>query len=393
MSRGRVGVLAGLVVCLGLGQAAVAGGRPRVGGSLAVAVPSIPATATVPATPLDTAIATLTHTSLCRLVDAAPQSSGTVRLAPLAPPLTATQLAETILRVKRAKTPYAALAKGIRAAAVVGEAVELSLDQPWAEVHDALCHPAFNVALGPFSPGGAGKYVANLEFPLGRPWVDRLTLHVLEPRAAERAFAQDRVQVSLGGPSDEATPTRFATVLALPAEHGAGLRAALDATLDRADLIRFFVRGPTSPLVQLAPGDAVRPTPPKPAPQRPALELTLRFDARSDDHRAVAERLQVKLQPLGYALRLAPSSDSLLEARPGELRLVSLALPATPSLALELFRALAGVSASTPSAAIPVMPLYAEGLGFKQSKRLLRAPRDAWGLPRLDEVWLLGDDG
>lgn len=388
----RTAPFAWLLLALAGGRAE-AGGRARLGGTLGVALTQRPAAQGVPATPLDAIVQGWTQAPLCQLVDAAALPSGSVRLTPLGPGLTSAQLVDTIQRVKKSPTPYAALARGIRSVQPVGDAVELTLSEPWPELGDVLCHPAFAAPIGPFTQTGATAFRANPAFPRGRPFVDGLAVQVLEPRAAQRALAQDKVQLVLGqGAGDGATP-RFATLLAVPPELGSELRAAVDATVERGDLVRFFVGGPAVPYPELQAG-APRPPSVKPPLRAPPLELRLAFDARSADHRAVAERLQVKLQPLGYAVRLTPvDAAALLEARPGELRLLSVALPSAPLVAADLLRALAGAPSAAPLAGLPLVPLYLEALAAQASRRVVRGPRDALGLPKLDDAWLAGEDG
>jgi hypothetical protein len=190
--------------------------------------------------------------------------------------------------------------------------------------------------------------------------------------------------------------------------------------VSREDLTRFFVRAPSAPMTGLLP-PALAPETAAPlpvaAPSGGQKTLTLAWDASNEDHRAVAERLQVKLQSIGYRVALEPKPrKALREAWAGgdyTLMLQQVLLPpvAAPALAVvstlarsstaaaklktlgtvsdpkerdDKARALAGALAPE----LDLIPLYVQGLALQPAPGLQQLVLDGFGLPRLDDAFL-----
>jgi hypothetical protein len=145
--------------------------------------------------------------------------------------------------------------------------------------------------------------------------------------------------------------------------------------------------------------------------------VTLIYDAANEDQRAVAERIQVKLHDRGYRVALEPLPRAILRARWAkgdfDLMLQSLLLPPVPAPALAIVldaagrRDLLGVelpllgAVADPAArdarareravalapTVPILPLYAQGLGVRVAPELGGLVLDAQGLPVLDGVY------
>jgi hypothetical protein len=398
-----------------LATTALAGLRARPGGTLQVALVS-PAASVEPLTadaPIDTFRLLLTHQPLCRLVDAA-RTNGSLRLtvpASVEPKL----VTDALQRVQSSTAPARGLLTPVTTWTTTGHTIELQLKGPAPDLERSLCHPAFAIPVAPFRAKGT-KLEAFDEQPFGRPHLDAVVLQSSDLRTAERLFAQRRVQVVIGAATSEDAPQLFATALVLGPGLSA-LRAAIDSTVDRADLARFFVAAPAGPLPGLLPpslgGSLTPPTAAKPAPLVPPRELALLFDEGAAHEKAIAQRLQVKLQPLGYRLALRPTPRAQLRTHPpgeGEVTLQSLALPPSPTGALVLWLELAGQRARIPSllqqlaaapdldararevagtlgAELSLIPLVTRGLGVTAAKDVQHLTRDALGLPRLDDVF------
>jgi peptide/nickel transport system substrate-binding protein len=198
----------------------------------------------------------------------------------------------------------------------------------------------------------------------------------------------------------------------------------VETSVDRADLVRFFVPAPAVPMYRLLPPallpqspEPVRPSAPKvPAPPR---TLTLLYDRAEEDHRAVAERLQVKLHDRGFRIALEPLSRRALyekwNAQTYEVILLSVLHPpsAGPALALALElsgrhdllgkelpaigqlsdpparEALSRTRADALLPALPIVPLYARALALGSASTVSHLTFDAHGIPRLDELFLV----
>lgn len=402
-----------------LAPAAFAGGRARYGGTLPVAVVGASSTTDplLADTPADAARLVLSQQPLCRVVELTRPSPNVLRLTPPATlPLSAVTTA--LNRVSSSASAYRSLLAGVGAIAASGKSIDLKLDGPGADLERALCHPAFAVPLAPFRATGT-QLLAVAEHPEGRPYVDELALTPTDLRTAERLLAQRKVQAIIGSTQGDDAPQLFVITLSFSPALGAHLRAAIESTVDRNDLARFFVRAPSAPLGGLLPpalgGPAAPPPrPAKPAALAPAREVTLLYDAGADDERAIAERLQVKLQPLGYRVALKGLARRELKVRlagDNELVLSSLLLPPSPTAALAVLLDAAGQRARIPTALqaiaaaadpdakarelavqlqpeLPIVPLATRGLGVTATKDVQHLTRDELGLPRLDDVFL-----
>jgi len=416
-SRRRAGLWVGLGAMLALAaNHSLGGGRARVGGTLGVGLvaKSTERDPLYADTPTDAAALMLTHRPLCRLAELSRPSPSVLRLTlppAVAPGLVATQLK----RALASSSPYRSLLAGVTRVAELKNGVEL-----WGAAPDAervLCHPALSVALGPFR-GTDGELVAVTELPEGRPYLDGVTLAVADARGAERLFAQRRVQLVLGSTQSDDSPQLFVLTLVLPSALGPHLRQALDATVDRADLVRFFLRAPASPMPGLLPpalGGSAAPAarPARPPPRVPAREIALLYDDAAVDQRAIAERLQVKLQPLGYRVALKGLDRRALKDHAqadDEVMLVGALVPPSPLGALlvmlDLAQARARISPLLASLGSPpeldakvreqaaallpelsLWPVAARGLGVTQAKDVQNLVRDPLGLPRLEDVF------
>lgn len=401
--------------------------------------------------PLEAALISLVAQPLCRLdanqkIEPALAQDFTgghlsfeLKLAP-APrgdgkPLSASDAAGALQRALREPTPYRGLLlplEGAHSVSAVGsDRLGLRLSFPWPDLGAGLCHPALALArtprsdgAGPFTAQGAqGAYAAQKSWPRGRPFVDSLTLTASDARGAARLLAQRRAHLALGiSPADAAPPPMLsATYLLFSSERaGPAVRAALEKAVNREELTRFFVRAPSAPMTGLLPPALGAPPPASagaaapPGGQRP---LTLAWDAANEDHRAVAERLQVKLQGLGYRVALEPKPRRALREAWAKgdytLMLQQVLLPPVPAPALGVVATLArhpdvaarlrplGAVADPRERAeraralaqdlapqLELLPLYAQGLSLQPAPPLQQLSLDGFGLPRLDDVFL-----
>ncbi|WP_163861762.1 peptide ABC transporter substrate-binding protein [Myxococcus eversor] len=336
-------------------------------------------------------------------------------------------------------SPYRALLYPLRGegrqVTASGASLELALSFPWPDLERALCHPALAAPVasstpGPFSAAGRGALDAQLGWPRGRPYLDRLLLTATDERGLARLWSARQVQVELGVSSEtDNAPGAllYATYLAFsPRRLPTDFRQAVESSIDREDLTRLFVHGPAVPMPHLLP-PALMPQPPKPRPAAPAAgparTVTLVYDAALDDQRAVAERIQVKLHERGYTVALEPLARSALRARWAkgdfELMLHAVLLPPVPGPALAVVldaggrKDLLGVElpaigalsdaaardarvrerALALAASLPLLPLYAQGLGLRAMPEVGGLVMDAQGLPMLDGAFLLPPEG
>lgn len=428
----------------------LAAGRVPYGGELRVAHlgPSDPIEPTLADSPTEATLLGLLSRSVCHLT---PEGHPTPTLAhallrptpqvvllKLPSPAQAQALVKAWARLTstEAPSPYRALLYPLRAEgrqlSAQEDTLELVLAFPWPDLERALCHPALALprtgpaSLGPFSTTSPRQLEARLAWPEGRPYLDKLRLLPTDERGLSRLWSTHEAQVVLGAQPDANTlagPELYATYLAWsPRAVPPDFRQAVESALDREDLTRLFVRGPAVPMPHLLPPallpQAPEPhTPPAPAPQ-PGRKVTLLYDAGSEDQRAVAERLQVKLNDRGYTVALTPLGRAELRARWArgdyELLLHSLLLPPIPGVALGVVldaagrRDLLGVElpriGALPDAAardtrareralalapsLPLLPLYAQGLALRMAPEVGGLAFDAQGLPQLEATWL-----
>jgi MarR-like DNA-binding transcriptional regulator SgrR of sgrS sRNA len=353
-------------------------------------------------------------------------------------PLTALDVVTAWDRLFRG-SPYRALfapirggEAGLRAASVGRDRLRLALAYPWPDLERSLCHPALAITVpagfgartgvGPFTLASPGHFRAALGFPAGRPFLDRLAVETTDARGAARAFALSRAQVELDGEEGVEGPRRFATYLLFREDRtGPGFRARVETSLDRADLVRLFVRGPAAPLSALLPG-APAPNPPAPLANPPrGQSLTLLYDGSLPSQRPVAERIALKLHDRGYDVRLQGLERAALRERWAsgdyELMLQSILLPAQagPALAVALElggqhsrlaqelpalgavaddgerEALALSRASALTASSQAIPLYVQGVRLKKGPKVEGGTLDALGVPDLSTLFLIHD--
>jgi hypothetical protein len=438
--------LAGLLL---LGAApALAAGRVPYGGELRVAHagPAEPGEPALSDTPTEAALLSLLSRTVCRVTtvgeprpalarELTRPSPLVVRLTLPSPALAAALArAWTRLTGSEAPSPYRALLYPVRGEArqltPTGASLELPLSFPWPDLERALCHPALappvsGAHLGPFSATGRGVLDAQLLYPEGRPYLDRLLMTPTDDRGLARLWTGQQVQLELGTLPEAGTvagPALYATYLAYsPRRVPADFRQAFESAVDREDLTRLFVRGPAVPMPHLLP-PALLTQPPRPRSGAPApgapKTVTLLYDASQEDQRAVAERIQVRLHERGYTVALEPQSRAELRARWAkgdfELMLHSLLLPPVPGPALAVVLDAAGrkdllgvelplIGAQADAAArdtrareralalapsVPLLPLYAQGMGMRVAPTVGGLSVDAQGLPLLDGAFL-----
>jgi MarR-like DNA-binding transcriptional regulator SgrR of sgrS sRNA len=443
----------GILLVLLATTASLAAGRARYGGTLQVVVAGkmTEADPLYADAPLEAALISLVASPMCRLdahqrIEAALAQDFTggftsieIRLSPATrgdgKPLTAQDAAAALRRALTEPTPYRGLLLPLETTNSVGaigtDRVAFKLAFPWPDLGAALCHPSLALSQSPRTDGagpfaaqsGQGSYLPQSAYPRGRPYVDALRLSSSDARGAARQVAQRKAHLALGiAPADAPPPPALSATYLLfsPEKAGAAVRGALEKAVDRDDLTRFFaVRAPTVPMNGLLPPllqpDAKLPPPAAVASaQKP---LTLKWDQSIEDHRAVAERLQVKLQDLGYRVALEPvSRRALREAwAKGDysLMLQQVLLPPVPAPALAVVATLARAPnaaarlkplgaladareradkaralASELATELHLLPLYAQGLALQPAAGLQQLSLDGFGLPRLDDVFL-----
>ncbi len=399
---------------------AFAGGRARAGGMLeaAAVVKSAHGDPLLADTPLEATLLQLTKLPPCKLGELSRPAPRTVRLV-LKTATKASEVVTTLLRVRDTPSPYRVLLAPLKSATATSPiTVEMELDGLAPDFEQVLCHPSLAVTPS-FFASTAERLVANADPALPRPWLDGITIRATDARTADRLIAQRKAQVLLGADSGDG-PLLYATYLIADPKLGPAFAQALEATIDRPGLTRFFVRPPARPLSTLVPpssdplgkklGEVSWAAPSKPTALATPIELTLLYDTAVDEHRAVAERLQVKLGPLGYRLKLeALQRRQLRERLTGtfDLLLTGVLMPPQPAPALAIALSLAkengrlsdldGLSDSARTEAVveraskPVpnlFPLFVQGLGVSASREVQHLSRDAYGLPRLDDVFL-----
>jgi peptide/nickel transport system substrate-binding protein len=219
----------------------------------------------------------------------------------------------------------------------------------------AFPFPAFAEVLAtvPCAIPGAGPFVAgarrggaplvlraNPHHHRGRPYADALRLETGDARQAARLLERGGVDLVVRpeplGARAVALPPDLLTLAALqPARLGpaAGtVRAAL-ASLDRTELARRFVRGPSAPLERLVLGVAGPPSALTPAPPGGAAgargAVRLLVHAGAPDQRTLAARIQVKLFDSGLRVAVeAADGDRFAERlRAGDYEVALVPVP------------------------------------------------------------------
>jgi MarR-like DNA-binding transcriptional regulator SgrR of sgrS sRNA len=442
---------------------ALAASRARYGGTLRAAIidRQLEADPALADAPSDAAMLELTASSICRL-DSAQRArpilasdiswQGPLRLRIALRPglrfgngaaLSARDVAAswTRLRNPASLSPYRALlfalpleGPGLTSTPL---SMELPLEFAWPDLIPSLCHPALAIkpaneptaaGIGAFSfSAERDAFEANLAFPQGRPFLDGLAATFTDERGGARMLALRKAQVAIGpvaGRRAGTTPRAMqATYLAFNLERaGSDFRTAVEATIDRKDLVRFFVPAPSEPMSSLLPSALMPQEPvsrPSPPARQAARSLTLLFDRALPEQRRVAERLQVKLHDLKYAIVLKPISRAQLRAAwatgafdlmlhavllppvctaalaiaieiSGRHELLAAELPPLGALSTEGERQRAAVErarALLPS--LQIIPLYAQGLNAVASDEVISLEPDGQGLPAFDDAFLL----
>jgi MarR-like DNA-binding transcriptional regulator SgrR of sgrS sRNA len=467
-----------LIISIALLPALVAAGvaqggaRARFGGTLRVAVPSAPQT-------FDPALATTPSDLLASgllfetLVSAAPDGTlqpglGSVpepdaagqvfrfRLRPEArfhggAAVTAREIASSLSRIAEPAlgSPYAViafpLAKGGVAPVLGSDEIQISLAFRYPDWPLALAHPAASiqterkgerVGTGPFLiPVGQKadglRYGAFEECPQGRAFADEVRLVPTAPKAIHKALSSGEAELGLlstRGGAGTAGPELFATYLVLSEKRlgtqVTALRNAIESSVDPRGLTDLLVRAPATPMYGLLPPaldpSSARALPRRPRPSLPrGTSLTLISDASIDDHRAVGERLQVKLHDYGVALAVQRLSRAdfrrALASGAYDLALVSFATIPEPGMALAQLIDLASrrdaarqelrAIGSAPTAQarasfardraqvwrvkLPIVPLYAEAPRLAAAEAVSTAGFDGAGVLRAADAWLL----
>ncbi|HVP62267.1 MAG TPA: peptide ABC transporter substrate-binding protein [Myxococcaceae bacterium] len=429
---------------------ALAAARARVGGTLRLAVlPEVRADRSGD-TPEGAVMRGLSAAPLCRL-DAAgrpePVLADVRRTAEginvVARPgarlasgtaLGSAELAQAWLRALERSPVARALLGPVRDAAGVldratrahGTTLTLPLVHPWPDLEASLCHPALTPVLGDGAGDGIGPYVpdgpdrarASADFPQGRPYPDALALATLSRRAAQRALESHAAQVLLGDGGDPSARALYATYLVhRPAARP--LVALLDGRLDRTALVRAFVGGPAAAMPGLLPPALGGPEGAggSASPARGSGAAMLLYLQDRPGQRAVAQRLQILLRDAGVQLTLGARSAEALDrdwrGGQGDLALRSVLLPPLPAPALavvlelapdpELARRELAALGALPDGdaraarareraqqlrgALPVVPLYVEGLRARVDPAMVDVRRDGFGLMVLDDAW------
>ncbi|NMO21216.1 peptide ABC transporter substrate-binding protein, partial [Pyxidicoccus fallax] len=270
------------LTCLTLlaSASAVAAGRPRYGGELRVAHDGPPEVAepALADTPLEATLLGLLSRPVCRTTPdgvAHPSLAQALsRPTPQAVRLTlpnataAGALARAWMRLAGTEgaSPYRALLYPVRGegrqVSASGATLELALSFPWPDLERALCHPALAAPVasgppGPFSAAGRGALEAQLAWPQGRPYLDRLLLTRTDERGLERLWSGRQVQLELGVSTETGTiagAPLYATFLAFsPRRLPPDFRQAVESAIDREDLTRLFVHAPALPMPHLLP--------------------------------------------------------------------------------------------------------------------------------------------
>lgn len=185
---------------------------------------------------------------------------------------------------------------------------------PWLLATPPLALPD----AGPFTLRQAARQPSELlprndRHHRGRPFASELSVQPVDARAAARLLEKGELDLVLrpeaAGPRTAPVAPLVVTVAVLrPERLGAPAAAAVRAALgqvDRAELARRFVRGPAEPLRTLVPPSILPGAPPDELPgpgvaaSAAPVRVVLLADAHDPDHRALAERLQVKLHDRG----------------------------------------------------------------------------------------------
>jgi ABC-type transport system substrate-binding protein len=478
MRRAAAGLA--LVAALAAAEAARAGMRARYGGTLRAILPCAPQAfdPALAASAADLVVARLVHACLvnlttegalqAELLAAVPEAEAQgrlfrMRLRPGArfqdgSAVGAQDVVASLSRLldPALGSPFAVLAlplvgaqepsKAVAGLTATGELeLQASLAFAYPDWMRALAHPSAAVlparssllprplGAGPFAWAKAGpmSFVAFPDCAHGRPFADALRLSTGDARNATRALALGEADLSAVPVAERASaegPALFTSYLALNprrlGERAARVRRAVEASIDVADLTRTFVRAPAQPLLGLLPplldvatSASARAERAERAALSPGTQLVLISDAADDDHRAVGERLQVKLHDAGVGLQIRRLARAELRGALArgeyDLALVSFAAIPEPGMALAqlvLFgmgrdaarevlraigagadpaarRALASMRARELRDRLPLIPLYVQAPRILSRPGVAAVGFDASGAPALADAW------
>jgi MarR-like DNA-binding transcriptional regulator SgrR of sgrS sRNA len=327
----------------------------------------------------------------------------------------------------------------IRAArAISDDVVELELARPAPDLALLLSTPAAMVTAanggarrggtGPFHVTAAGTRelrLASCAAPAaGRPFLDGITIRVLDESEEAQAFEAGSLDLSRPPPSALAPGARRPAMLIespmvrtglLAVGRGVepavarALAAALAHRVDRARL-RRALRAPARPAFALAPPALGGPDPQAAPParaedvellraRRPKLRLLV--ERQSDEERAAAERLLVEAERLGVELTLEPLDAPAFEerrARGDYDLLLTTVIPPAPDAGLAELAALAvvdpagarrllargpaqaGITAGAPGAEL-LVPLWHRAVRLAVTPELRELALDPVGRP------------
>jgi peptide/nickel transport system substrate-binding protein len=479
-----------LAALLALPAPALGGVRPVRGGEIVVALPGVPREADPlrAREPADLVLARALHATLLE-VDAAgalvplllaevpvPEAGGRAFRLRLRPgltfadgtPLRAADVAASLARLSAAGAPHGWLAlafegasRGTRPAVQVLSDVELlvALDEPLPELPFALAAlpgavvSARGAGAGPFrlaeaQARGPTVLAANEASPRGRPFADRLVLAARPARAVAAEIERGETHLALRPEPLGRSPVALApTAATYAAANEARLGAAFEpvrravAAIDRAELARRFVRGPSEPLATFLPRWVLAAPVPTPtstttpaspfvpsgatpeaersrgaptAPRLPARPIVLLVPTGVVEARAAADRIQVKLFDAGIRASVSEVDPvrfaAAVAAREHDVAVVTVPiLAACPSLAAAqiawtvagrdaaaaALRELAGLSgdpaaeaAERVAARLGIVPLFASGLRASPGAALAGLAPRADGSLDLGDLWL-----
>lgn len=468
--------LAAAAVLAALPAGALAGVRPAYGGTIRVGLPSLPR---LPPGSADADLLVARATSAMLLeVDAAgglapgalaevpvPEAGGRAFRLRLRPDLVDARgrplgAADVALRLRallsrEAPSPWAFVALPIqgadaalegRAAAPAGvqvlSATEIlvTLAFPLPEFPWLLATPPAALPdAGPFtavpgrSPSDPVVLAANGRHLRGRPFADAIELRALDARGAARLVEQGGIDLVLRPEAVRGTqgPALPALAVTVAAVNAARLGASAEplwralASVDRAEIARRFVRGPGEPLSTIVPPAILPGAAPAPAAgggafsRPPPGRIAILASSAAPDHRAIAERLQVKLwdagirasvevvDPARFAARLASGDHDValllvpVLAPKAALAAGQVAFAARGAAAAR--RAMAALSGLSPEAALAaadrlarelaIVPLVASGWRASPAARLEGLSVGGDGAFDAGNLWLLGGGG
>ncbi len=397
---------------------------PLYGGTVTVAVPSLPAgTAPArPATAVERLALGLVHETLVGIspggdlrpalarswAASAGGAEWTLSLDPRArfhddSPVTAADAVRSIRRFLAARTPAAEhfrqqLAND-GALAPDADHVLLRFREPRPGPPVALASLAAAITNGRGS--GAGPFVPTLSIPGtrlavtafashigGRPFLDGLALVAIPDADRRRAeLAAGHVDLALGEPGIEALASTLVLVLdpSQPPFGRKAARKAVAAAIDRATLVEQYLPN-SQPWTLLLPPTLAGRNAPAPPPRR-STDATLTGDitlaVASDVPATVSQRIVAHLDALGLRVRATPLEPAAVRASHAAARLLLF----TPEVA-EASLAIAELAALVPRAPDAALPLAAVPVSIGQREGVQGARAERSGRVALEDTWL-----